>query len=108
MGSLGSVVQKFCARNLPIRFSCGLLPLGRLHPLQTKVAEIAEAEFWIPARRQKITGSVVRSFDDFLANWAEVLLTPIIDQVRSRPIKDDFFVRYPDESKLKLTAPIAP
>ena len=82
--------------------------VGHASALSKKVAQIADGEFWIPARRLRYTGSVVRGFDNFLGAWAEVLLTPIIDQVSTRPIKDDYFVRYPDKSKVKFTAPLAP
>ncbi len=82
-------------------------PDGKVHRIEGPVAEKADGDFWVPARRRKYSGRVVHSFDEFLDVWGEVLLTPIVDEVSKHPNKTDFFLRFSDKAVEELTEPLA-
>jgi hypothetical protein len=80
--------------------------VGTAKSITGKVADGADGEFWIPLRRTKYTGTVVQSFDDFLAVWSEVLLMPIVNQVDRRPIDDAFFVMLASKAIVPISEPL--
>lgn len=75
--------------------------------LSPSVSKVADGEFVIPVRRSQTALCVLRGFDNFLGAWAEVLGSPIVDQVKTRPIHDEFFVRYPNDKPLPQLAPLS-
>jgi hypothetical protein len=83
-------------------------PDGEANRVGGEVVEVADGEFWVPARRRKYTGTVVHGFDEFLAVWGEVLLTPIIEEVSKRPSKTDFFLKFGDKAVEHIAAPLPP
>ena len=88
------------------RFALASGPNAKVNRIDGPVAEKADGDFWVPARRRKYTGTVVHSFEDFLAVWGEVLLTPIVSEIETLPTKSDFFLRFANKPSTKLTEPL--
>ena len=88
------------------KFSIASEPDAKVSPVEGPVAERADGDFWVPARRRKYTGTVANSFEEFLSIWGEVLLTPIIDEVGTRPTKSGFFLNFANKPVVKLAQPL--
>jgi hypothetical protein len=69
-------------------------PDGKVDQVSGRVAEQADGSFQIPARRTGVSGSVAHGFDELLEQVGEVLMVPIVDEITSRPTKNDFFSRF--------------
>jgi hypothetical protein len=78
---------------------------GAVQLVTGKVAERADGTFFFPARRGLTTGSV-GNFRALLEDVGELLLTPIVDEVASRPTKQDFFWNFPRTPHVEFLTPL--
>jgi len=80
----------------PVLVARGTYQVAVDNPIAGKVAERADGEFEIPARRSEISASV-GSYQAFLEAVGEVLMVPIVDEATEKPDKPDLFWRYSGE-----------